>query len=223
MKILIADSDWIVRDCIAQLATEILPAVEVIQSADRAAVLDGLAAHPDIAIAVVDDAIVADDEDDFFTRIRGLAPSAAIGILALAVDRERMLKAIYFGAIAIILKNEAREQVAQALALMFGGHVVFPRHILALGPAAKPRNASPVFDKRVAEDNLTPREREVMGLIGQGQTVAKIAVALTLSPHTVRVHVTRIMKKLDLRDRPALMHYAVIRAQAARRTSETAH
>ena len=223
MKILIADRDWIVRDSISQVVLEISPSAEISQATDRATLLNALAANPDISITIIDDSIVANDEDGLFARIRKLAPDAAIGLLSASIDRERMLKTIYFGAVAIILKHEDREQVSHAIGLLLGGHVAFPRHILARGPTDKPSTMPIAFDKRVAEDNLTPREREVIGMIGQGRTVANIALSLALSPHTVRVHVTRIMKKLDLRDRPALMHYAVIRSQATERASETAH
>ena len=223
MKILIADHDWLVRDSLSRLMLEILPSAEILQAADRGAVFETLAANSGLSFAILDDTIVANDEEALFARIRKLAPEAAIGVLAVAIDREHMLKAIYFGAVAIILKNEGRERVAHALAHLLSGQVVFPRHILARGPANKPLATPLACDKRAAEDNLTPREREVIGLVGQGKTVAKIATSLTLSPHTVRVHVTRIMKKLDLRDRPALMHYAVIRSQATERAGETAH
>ena len=56
---------------------------------------------------------------------------------------------------------------------------------------------------------LTPREHDVFALLGEGRSVPLVADRLRLSPHTVRVHIARIMKKLDLRDRSALMHRAV--------------
>ncbi|WP_163831471.1 response regulator transcription factor, partial [Proteus mirabilis] len=63
---------------------------------------------------------------------------------------------------------------------------------------------------------LTRREVEVVALLGGGRSIARIAGDLGLSPHTVRVHVTRIMKKLGVEDRSALMHYAVTQLRDGR-------
>jgi DNA-binding NarL/FixJ family response regulator len=54
-------------------------------------------------------------------------------------------------------------------------------------------------DPRLAE--LTPREREVFELVGQGLSNAEIAEALTLERTTIKTHVQRILTKLDARDR----------------------
>ena len=51
------------------------------------------------------------------------------------------------------------------------------------------------------EEHLTPRELEVLTLVGSGLSNAELAAALTLSEATVKTHVARILAKLALRDR----------------------
>lgn len=57
-------------------------------------------------------------------------------------------------------------------------------------------------------DRLTPREREIAGLIGRGMTNADIATELFLSPETIRTHAQNILKKLGLHQRLALVRFA---------------
>ena len=66
------------------------------------------------------------------------------------------------------------------------------------GPAARPR----------ALDLLTGREREVLGLIGQGHTNAEIARRLFVGEGTVKTHVNHLFTKLNLRDRAAAIIFA---------------
>ena len=57
-------------------------------------------------------------------------------------------------------------------------------------------------------DALTDREREVVGLVGEGLTNEEIAARLVVSPATARTHVSRAMVKLDARDRAQLVVFA---------------
>ena len=58
-------------------------------------------------------------------------------------------------------------------------------------------------------EHLTPREREVVGLVGQGMSNEEIAEELFLSPLTAKTHVSRAMTKLHARDRAQLVVLAL--------------
>jgi DNA-binding NarL/FixJ family response regulator len=60
-------------------------------------------------------------------------------------------------------------------------------------------------------DKLTPREREVLGLVAEDLTNRKIAERLVVSVKTVETHRTNVMQKLDLHDRTELVKYAIRR------------
>ena len=67
--------------------------------------------------------------------------------------------------------------------------------------------------KRITDpyDSLTPREREILHLIVEGKTSVQIASRLVLSPRTVELHRSRIMKKLDLHNQTDIFRYALER------------
>jgi DNA-binding NarL/FixJ family response regulator len=64
-------------------------------------------------------------------------------------------------------------------------------------------------ESAAADEPLTPREREVLKLIAEGNTNQEIAEALTLSKKTVESHRANIMRKLDLHDVTELVKYAI--------------
>src|ERR671919_2505000 len=96
------------------------------------------------------------------------------------------------GAAGFISKDWSAEEVANAVRMVGRGMTVFARQ--ADGPATP----------------LSPREREVLALIGEGATNREIAKRLFLSPHTVKDHTTALYRKLGVRNR----------AEAARRAEQ---
>jgi DNA-binding NarL/FixJ family response regulator len=67
------------------------------------------------------------------------------------------------------------------------------------------RAAPPTVSEGAALEELTPREREVLALVGRGLSNAEIADELVLSPLTAKTHVARLFGKLDARDRAQLV------------------
>jgi DNA-binding NarL/FixJ family response regulator len=65
--------------------------------------------------------------------------------------------------------------------------------------------AAPTVTEGDQLDELTPREREVLALVGRGLSNAEIADELVLSPLTAKTHVARLFSKLDARDRAQLV------------------
>jgi len=106
------------------------------------------------------------------------------------------------GASGFLLKDAAPEALTDAIRTVASGEAV-------LAPTATSRLVQQFLD-RPAEgrpqsdgviDALTEREREVFLLVAQGLSNREIAAELTLSEHTVKIHVARILAKLELRDR----------------------
>jgi DNA-binding NarL/FixJ family response regulator len=133
-----------------------------------------------------------------------------VPVLALTTfdDDELLSGALRAGAAGFLLKDSPAEELIRAVRMVAGGSSW-------LDPAVTARvlstyRSAPVSLARtaIAVDELTSRERDVLGLIGRGRSNSEIAAELHISEVTVKSHVGHIFGKLDLRDRAAAIVYA---------------
>jgi DNA-binding NarL/FixJ family response regulator len=129
--------------------------------------------------------------------------------------------ALAAGASGFLLKDVTPEHLIAAVQLVRTGDALLAPSItrrlverFALNPAA----ATGVPGRDLS--TLTPRELEVLGLIARGMSNAELAATLVLSEATVKTHVTRILTKLDLRDRVQAVVLAYETGLVSRRTSD---
>jgi DNA-binding NarL/FixJ family response regulator len=126
-------------------------------------------------------------------------PDLKILVLTTFEDDELVQQAVAAGAVGYLLKDTPSEEVAQAIRAVHRGYAQFGPGILQKMVVAQPAPLKPEIPPGFKE--LTPREREVLVLIGQGANNREIAEALFLSEGTVKNHVTNILGRLGLRDR----------------------
>ena len=145
---------------------------------------------------------------DATARISQLYPSIRVLVLTTYDQDEFAFGALSAGASGFLLKDTRTAELHQALRAVSSGDAILTpritrellnRHMLS--PVASPRQRA----ARQRLDDLSPREREVADLVAQGLTNAEIAQRLVLAPDSVKKNVTRILTKLDLRDRVQLV------------------
>jgi NarL family two-component system response regulator LiaR len=128
--------------------------------------------------------------------LRERVPGARVIVLTSFLDDDKLLPALRAGAAGYLLKNAEPQELARAVRAAYAGEalldpVVAARLVQALGQAG---DEEPL-------DRLTPREREVLQLIGRGFPNKRIALELRLSEKTVKTHVSHVLAKLDVTDR----------------------
>lgn len=204
--------------------------IEVVgEAADGAAGLDLIRTHrPDVALMdirmPVMDGIAATERVVLDTAL----PTRVVVLTTFDTD-EAVIDAMRAGASGFLLKDAAPDDIVRAVRAVAAGDAVLApsalrRLLTAMGPGLarmadeSPRQTSPnsaparstgAADAPTAEGPrvpaavhaLTPREREVLGLVGAGLTNAEIAERLYLAETTAKTHVHRIMGKLQSRDR----------------------
>ena len=125
-------------------------------------------------------------------------PSIQVLVLTTFDDDELIAQAMAVGAKGYLLKDTPSEELAQAIRTVAKGYSQFGPGILEkMLAGAQP----PDVDIPDGFSELTPREKDVLRLIGTGANNREIAQALFLSEGTVKNHVTRVLGRLGLRDR----------------------
>ena len=118
---------------------------------------------------------------------------------------EHVYGALAAGASGFLVKDASPEDIVRAIRVVAGGEALLAPAITARLIREFARRAPAARHDQDRLAGLTDREREVLVLVGRGLSNAEIAATLTLSHATVKTHVSRILTKLDSRDRAQLV------------------
>ncbi|MFL4479624.1 response regulator [Paeniglutamicibacter sp. ORCA_105] len=139
------------------------------------------------------------------SRELGDAPGPKIIVLTTFDLDEYALAAIQAGASGFLLKDAPPEELLDSIRTVYRGDAVIApsttRRLLDHVAPMLRRSSLPDSAHVKAVRSLTPREREVFGLIANGRSNPEIAAGLFLSEATVKTHVGHILAKLNARDR----------------------
>ena len=142
-------------------------------------------------------------------RILGTNPGVGVVVLTMFEDDDSVFSAMRAGARGYVLKGADPSEILKVLRAVAGGEAHFgpeiARRLVGFFSTPKPSSPAEAFPE------LTSREREILDLIAQGHSNAKIAARLYVSPNTVRNHISHIFAKLQVADRAQ----AIIRAREA--------
>ncbi|MBR9972717.1 response regulator [Magnetospirillum sulfuroxidans] len=200
MKILIADDHELFREGLRHVLGQLEDNVQVVEAGDFSQAFVLAESHPDIDIVLLDLNMPGANWDEGLPRLRATLPAEVpVVVLSAADDRRSVLQAVEMGAAGYIPKTSSSRVMLSALKLVLSGGVYLPP---ALIERATPRGEG--LNPAVVEQAmsiLTPRQREVLGLLGEGKSNKEIARILELAEGTVKLHVTAILKALNVNNR----------------------
>jgi DNA-binding NarL/FixJ family response regulator len=196
IRVLVADDHAVVRQGLRTFL-DLQEDIEVVaEAADGAEALAAAEEHePDVVL--IDLVMPNVDGIEAIRGLRERVPAARAIVLSSFIDDEKLLPAVRAGAAGYLLKDVQPQQLVEAIRTVHGG-----------GALLHPKVASRLLEE-MATDPLTPREREVLSLIGRGMANKVIARELSLSEKTVKAHVSNILAKLGVTDRTQAALYAV--------------
>ena len=216
IRVLAADDQRVVREGLAMLLG-LLPDVEVV----------GTAANGEEALALADelrpDVILMDlrmprmDGVEATSRLRASHPEIKVVVLTTYADDRSVIDALRAGALGYLTKDAGGDEIRQALQRVTNGQAWMDPAVQMHLVEAIATTATTTTDATSAPlappasqlpDGLTPREAEVLALIGAGLSNAEIATQLFVSEATVKSHVNHLFPKIGARDRAQAVGYA---------------
>lgn len=205
IRVLLADDAPLLRRSL-RIAIDREPDLTVIAEAatGEEAIAHTLSLRPDI---VMMDIRMPDGDGIHATKqITGIPDVAETRIIMLTMFEldEYVYGALAAGASAFLLKDAHPAQLVDAIRRVHAGESLFAPTVLT---TLIDHYLQPHKQKRIPRiiTGLTPRETEVLALVGQGLANDEIAEALTITGHTVKSHVSHLLTKLHARDRAQLV------------------
>jgi DNA-binding NarL/FixJ family response regulator len=201
LKILIADDHALVRGGLALLLQMLDSDVEIPQANTYEEIIELLSKNPDTDLVLVDLLMPGMEEFEGVRGIRKFAPDIPVIVVSVRETSKDIQDALDAGAVGYIPKTSTPEVTLGAIRLVLSGGLYLPPHILRR-TAIDAGRALPLRAERLeAESGLTPRQYEVLALIAQGKSNRDIAAILGVSLGTVKVHVLRIFRELNVQNR----------------------
>jgi DNA-binding NarL/FixJ family response regulator len=146
-------------------------------------------------------------------RITAEHPGTRVVVLTTYADDESIIRALQAGALGYLTKEATRAEIGRAVHAAAAGQAILDpgvqQRLLSAAARAPGAPGTPgAGAPGSADDELTPREAEVLRLIAAGQSNREIARTLFVSEATVKTHVNRIFAKTSSRDRAQATRYA---------------
>jgi two-component system response regulator NreC len=141
-------------------------------------------------------------------RIKQSHPKIAVVALTIHEDQQYFFEMLQVGASAYVPKRAAPNDLIAAVRAAHRGEMyIYPSLAKLLVSDFLTRAGE--GDEKETMNGLTPREQEVLSMLAEGKTNEEIAIALTISRHTVARHRENLMGKLGLHNRSELVKYAI--------------
>ena len=206
LRVLLADDHPMMLEGLRKL---LIPDFEIVGTAtDGRALLEAAEAwRPDLVITDISMPVI--DGLEVTRRLRDLLPATRVLVLSIHGEPSWVRAAFEAGAHGYLTKGSAPEEIETAVREVLKGRFYLSPVVTQtfMGLAKRPRRS-------IAGEALTPREMDIVRLVGRGLGNKEIALALGVSVTTVRTHLNRVYEKMGAVSRVELALYAAQSTEA---------
>ena len=197
--VLVVDDHEVVRRGVIDVVESTTGFTVVAEAATaRDARVRAAATRPDLVL--VDLRLPDDDGVSLIRDLRDVQPDVRCVVLTSFDDDEAVARALDAGAVAFVLKTVRTSELTKVLQEVAAGRVLLDKAVIA----RRRNDDDPIY-------LLTPTERKVLDLLGDGLTNRQIGEHLNLAEKTVKNHVTGLLSKLKLQRRTQAAAWVVAR------------
>ena len=207
MKILIADDHELFLKGLELILHDYDPNLELVSAKSYTDIFNILNTQKDFNLILTDLAMPGAKWLEAIQKIHDTLPDTPIIILSAVFDKEIVQKTIEIGAAGYIPKSSSNAVIISAVNLVLSGGVYIPPELLhstnqnEFDMLKQVENLPQNQDSNEKIKILSPRQIDVIRLISQGKSNKQIAFELGLTEGTVKLHVTAIMKLLNVYNR----------------------
>lgn len=208
IRVLITDDHMMFRQGVRNLLSAEAD-IEIIGEAPNATEAVALAqqTHPDVVL--MDVGMEGMSSFEATRQIRRVRPETRVLFLSMYDDEDYLAECVEIGASGYVLKDSPSDQLVMAIREVHrGGSYLSPRLLNRLVDDLRQQGrGTPSRQPRFS--TLTKREREILKMLAEGQSVKEIASGFDLSVKTVEAHKFNLMRKLDIHNKAQLVQYAI--------------
>ncbi|MFE5487791.1 response regulator [Streptomyces sp. NPDC056527] len=204
VRVVLTDDQPLVRTALRMVIAE-TPGLDVVGEAGNGAEAVELAGTLRPDVVVMDLRMPGMDGIEATRRIMTDQATTRVLVLTTFDDDDYVYGALRAGASGFLVKDMGLDDILAAIRVVAAGDALIAPSVtrrLIEDFAGRPASGPP---RRRALDSITEREREVLALIGRGLSNTEIAEQLVISVATAKTYVTRLLSKLDARDRVQLV------------------
>ena len=207
IRILLADDHTLFRQGVRTLLASETDMEVVGEAADGSAAAERAAElKPDVVL--LDIGMPGPSSFETTRQIKRNRPETKVLFLTMYDDEDYLLEGMEVGANGYVLKDSPALQLVAAVRDVYrGGSYLSPRMLSQLVNDFRTRVKTSDRTPRFA--SLTPREKEVLKMLAEGNSVKEVATQLNLSVKTVEAHKFNLMRKLDIHNKAHLVQYAI--------------
>ena len=202
MTIMLVDDHPVFRSGLALTARSLFQDADIIEAGDLNCILTN-SSDATLDLLLLDLMLPGFEPEKDFAQLRRTLPLTPILVVSMVHDGHLIDAVMQAGANGFVSKAAPPDELSAAILAVLEGETIVRR---ATGPIRSPDIAT---DDPVSE--LSPRQLEVLRHIARGQSNKEIARELDISPFTVRIHVSAVLRTLGLTNRSALASFASAR------------
>lgn len=195
-RILIVDDHPMIRHALATTLRDIVPGTIIVEAGTVDEMQAALARERSIDLLTLDLSMPGAEGLSSLIELKTLRPEVPVAIITAITEPAVVRKCIAFGAAGFIFKSLPQDAIKAACKAILDGHIWTPP-----GVDLTPKETKVEAELLARVQSLTPQQRRVLQMLGEGLLNKQIAFKLQVSEATIKAHVSAILQKLGVDSR----------------------